>query len=444
MIRISRLATAFAALAAAGSLAIPASAQYTNQYSPPKLLSQAAPSVSIAGTGTVIVQVQVNPDGSHKAVRVIKTTNSGDNAAAMDIAQRSSDRPAHRGSKPVIAYYDFTLKFRGKSVASSIIESAPTGTAGEIDRLIRAHSYAAAQARAQAALASSPNDPALNAELGTANYFLNDYPAAAAAFDKVSSIPREFTQVASQSYALAAVKLQSTTPSQAVAYGQKAVALAPGPNAYFALGSSELAAGSTAAAITDLKRAHDAVMADPRADTKTKIAVASQLYAAYNKAGDAADAQRTMAEINQLAPNSSAAQTMAGNQYITQGNTLSRQGKHQDAINAYEQAAKSGSGDVQVTAYAAAALEESRLDKPDYSKMKSYADKALAINSNDALSNFAEGIALYGQYATGGSQDSSLKTQAVAELNKAKAEAQAQGNVALALNIDNFIKSQIK
>ena len=61
------------------------------------------------------MQVQVNADGSHKAIKVIRSTNPGDNAAAMDIAQNSSYRPAHRGSTPVTSFYDFTLKFNGKS-----------------------------------------------------------------------------------------------------------------------------------------------------------------------------------------------------------------------------------------------------------------------------------------------------------------------------------------
>ena len=71
----------------------PALAQYANEFVPAKLVRQGTTTNSIAGSGTVVVQVQVNADGSHKAIKVISSTNPGDNAAAMEIAQNSSYRP---------------------------------------------------------------------------------------------------------------------------------------------------------------------------------------------------------------------------------------------------------------------------------------------------------------------------------------------------------------
>ena len=44
----------------------------------------------------------------------------------------------------------------------------------------------------------------------------------------------------------------------------------------------------------------------------------------------------------------------------------------------------------------------------------------------------------------GGKQKADFKNQALDALHKAKAEAQAQGNIGLALNIDNFIKQNIE
>src|SRR5581483_1588514 len=128
-----------------------ARAQYANEYSPAKLLKQGTTQHSIAGSGTVVVQVQVNADGSHKAIKVIKSSNSGDNAAAMDIAQSSSYRPAHRGKSPITAFYDFTLKFNGKAVVNNAEEgssggsSVPSGSlspaAQQVAALIRQHNY---------------------------------------------------------------------------------------------------------------------------------------------------------------------------------------------------------------------------------------------------------------------------------------------------------------
>ena len=90
------VAPAIAALVALTQL--PAAAQYANEFVPAKLIKQGTTSTAIAGSGTVVVQVQVNADGTHKAIKVIHSSNSGDNPAAMEIAQNSSYRPAHRGT----------------------------------------------------------------------------------------------------------------------------------------------------------------------------------------------------------------------------------------------------------------------------------------------------------------------------------------------------------
>jgi TonB family protein len=452
MNRSIRIVAGATAVAAAAAFALPANAQYSTEFAPAKLIHQGTTSKPIAGTGTVIVQVQVNANGSHKVVKIIKSTNSGDNAAAMDIAAKSSYRPAHRGKTAITAYYDFTLKFKGHSVGSSGQTVQRGSTAARADALIHQGKYDAAKSMLQEALENNPSDPVLNQQLGTAEYFLADYPAAAAAFDKVSSIGGTFKAVAAQSYALAAVKTVASAPDQAVAYGKKAVQLAPGANSYYALGSAELAAGDTASAVTALKQAFDGVQNDPKADKKTKVAIASQLYAAYDKAGDTADAEKTLAAIKQIDPNNTSVQTLEGNKYIQAANDASKAGNHAEAIKDFEQAAAVGSPTVQVTAYSAAALEENALlqsgktapTKDDYGKVKAYADKALAINPNDALANYAEGVALAGQWVAGNKQDAGLKAQALAALNKAKAAAQAAGNISLSLNIDGFIKHTLQ
>jgi tetratricopeptide (TPR) repeat protein len=386
-------------------------------------------------------------------VKIIKSTNAGDNAAAIDIANNSSYHPAHRGTTAVPSFYDFTLKFKGRSVASSQQETVASGSpAARIDSLIHQGKYDQAKAQAQEALESSPGDSTLNEELGTADYFLADYASAAAAFDKVATIAKTFEQVAAQSYALAAVKNGAASPQQAVTYGKKAVALAPTANSYYALGSAELQAGDTAAAVTDLKKALDMAQADPKADTKSKVAIASQLYQAYDKSGDTADAQKTLALMKQLDPSNSSVGLLQGNHFLQAGNDASQAGRHDEALKDFEQAAAIGSPAVQVTAYAAAALEQNALvqsqkttpTKDDYGKVKALADKALAINPNDALANYAEGVALTGQWVIGGKTDAGLKAQALDALNKAKASARSSGNTSLASNIDNFIKNTLQ
>jgi hypothetical protein len=158
-------------------------------------------------------------------------------------------------------------------------------------------------------------------------------------------------------------------------------------------------------------------------------------------------------EIMRLDPTNTTVKRMIGNQLLAAGNAASSAGKHQEAVNDFLEATKQGDKDVAVTGYASAALEENTLigaqKTPavpnDYlTKMKPYADSALALNPNDALANYALGVAMAGAWIIGGKQKADFKNQALDALHKAKAEAQAQGNIGLALNIDNFIKANIE
>lgn len=453
MSRISRLAASAGMLALAGTFAAPALAQYANEYYPPHLTHQAKTGKAIAGTGTVIVQVQVNANGSHHVIKIIKSNNSGDNAAALDIAQRSSYHPATRGKTAVTAFYDFTLKFTGKTVAnaaggSGASGSAFSGAAGRIDTMIRAGKYDAAKAAATSALASSPDNGVLLSELGAANYFLADYPSAADAFSKVTDLNKEFKQVAANSFMQAAEKLVSSNPTLAVSYAQRGAALSPGGGAFYALGSAELAAGNATEAVGDLKKARDSVFNDPKADVKSRVNVDAELYQAQQKAGDTAGASTTMDEIKRLDPSNPALGTIQANSYIQQGQALQREGKYDDAIAAFLQAANSNIPDAEVTGNLSAAFalsgklsqKDAKPTVADYQKMQGYADKALAVRPNDPQGNFAEGIALAGQYLVGNKSDASLKTKALAALTKAKSEAQASGNMSLSIAVDNFIK----
>lgn len=452
MIRISRMALAVSSLAIAGALAVPAQAQF-NDYVPPKLIQQGKTSQPIAGSGMVIIQVQVNQNGSHKAMRVIKSTNAGDNAAAMEIAQTSTYRVAKRNGKPTTAFYDFTLRFKGKSVAAASTGggSSSGGAAsggGTIGRMLHANNYAGAKAAATAALANNPGDAIALQQLGTADYFLKDYTGAAAAFAKVTTITTQYAQVAAQSFALGAVQSAQSNPTQAVDYAKRAVALAPNANSYYALGVAEMAAKQSQQAAVDLKKAHDLAFADAKTPTSVKANIDGYLLGAYTSAGDTASAQTIAAELKTIDPNSTASARIMGNQYLSQGAQAAQAGKHDEALAAFDKAAQVGDKDVQVTAYTGAAFQESAIQgaskTPDYSKMKGYADKALALKPDDAQANFAEGIALAGQWATGGARDANLKSKAMDSLNKAKSLAQAANNTALVLQIDNFIKSTFK
>lgn len=443
----------FAAPAAAALFAlipVVAPAQYSNEFTPAKLLQQGKTTHDIAGSGTVVVQVQVNADGSHKVVKVLRSTNSGDNAAAMDIAQTSSYRPAHRGTTAVVSFYDFTLKFNGKAVVNNPTEGeggVPSSGGGvspaatQVAALIRQHQYSAAVSKAQGELINSPGDESLRQMLGIAEFDSGNVTGAAAAFDKVENIGSQFRPIAAASFARAAVSTASSNPTQALAYANKATALEPGSNSRFALGVAQLANNQNAEALASLKAAHDAELNDRSLSTSSKVNLDQELMRAYIANGDSAGAQTVAAEIKRLDPSSSAGTEAMGGSLLTAGVTAFNNKDYTTALADFDKAAASGSPDVAFQANVLAAKAIGNSAKPDYKQMQAYADKALAIKPNDANANFAEGIALTGQYFGNHSDDT--KKKASAALAKADQEAKDQGDEGLALQIESFQKKYL-
>ena len=446
MKRISGIA-ALAAAATVGLGALPAVAQYANEFTPAKLIKQGTTSTDIAGSGLVIVQVQVNADGTHKAIKVIKTTNSGDNSAALDIAQNSTYRPAHRGTTPVTAFYDFTLRFNGKSVASSQSRSGGGGSAGlspaatAVANLIRAKNYDQAKAKAQAGLLSAPDDQSLRQMLGIAAFDSGDVTMAAQAFDKVPTIGKQFQPAAAASFAAASVSVADQNATEALGYAQKAVALNPDANSRFALGTAQLANKQYTDAIATLKSVHDTAMNDPKLSKAAKVNIDARLMSAYLATGDSKNAQTIANEIKQLDPSSTLPGRVLGNTYLKMGVDAGTAQKYDDALKYYDMAAAQGDPEVAVTADTEAAFLITKTPKPDFKKMQAYADKAIAIKPDDPQANFAEGIAYAGQWTQ--SHDDSQKKKALDALNHADSLAKAAGNEALALSIETFIKNNL-
>ncbi|MBV8497823.1 MAG: TonB family protein [Candidatus Eremiobacteraeota bacterium] len=430
---------------------IPALAQYANEFAPAKLIHQGTTSKPIAGSGKVVVQVEVHPDGSHRAVKVISSTNHGDDDAAMEIAQNSTYRPAHRGSTPITAFYDFTLQFHGKSVATTPSESSESGAvpaggslsgaASQVAALIRAKQYSEAKSKAQTELLSSPGDESLRQMLGVAAFDSGDYATAAAAFDKVGTVGQQFKPIAAQSLARAAVDVAASDPAKAMAYAQKAVAIEPNTNSKYALGQAQLASKQYSDAIATLKQVRAAAFADPKTPTNAKVAIDTALMNAYMQTNDTADMQALAAEVKQLDPNSTMPGRVLGSNLLKAGVDAANAKNYDAAFKAFDQAAASGDPEVAVTAYTQEAFLVAKMDKPDYKRMQAYADKALALKPNDAAANFAEGIALTGQWAS--SHDDGTKKRAAAALDKADQQAKAEGNEALSLQIESFTKKNL-
>ncbi|MGA9017341.1 MAG: energy transducer TonB [Candidatus Cybelea sp.] len=441
------LSIAVAALFAVGQ--IPARAQYASEFVPAKLIKEGKTSTTIAGSGKVVVQVQVNADGSHKVTKIISSTNSGDNAAATEIANSSTYRPARRGSKPITAFYDFTLRFSGRTVVQSSSGSSGvslsgaslTPAASQVAALIRAGQYAQAKSKAQMELLNSPGDDSLREMLGVASYDAGDFTAASAAFDKVPTIGVQFRSAAAQSFAAAAVKGATDNPEQSLAYAQKAMALAPDTNSRFALGVAQLASNDSAAALASLKAAHDMAMADSKIPLASKVNIDAELLQAYLANNDVQDAQGVAAQIKQLDPSSTAGARAMGASLLKSGQAAAVAKDTATALRDYDQAAAVGDPTVAVTANVLAAFAIAQGPKPDYKRMQSYADKAIALQPDNPQANFAEGIALTAQWSS--SHDDGTKKRATDALAKADQLAKAQGNEALSLQIETFVKQNL-
>jgi len=398
-----RFAGAFLTVAVASAGLASAATTYGSDYKPPKLSHLGKTSIPIAGSGTVIIKVLVKADGSFQVQNVIRSTNSADNAAALDIAKNSSYHVGTRGGQPTTAFYDFTLKFNGKSVSSPDEESAvASGAVSTINSLLRAQNYA----------------------------------GAAAEFDKMSSIPARDRSVAGSVYATAAVQLHTSNPQQSLAYAQKAVSLTPTGTSYFALGVAQLANNDNANAVASLKRAHD--MGGGPKSASDRAAVDQYLIQAYNATGDTADANAISAELQRIAPNAGSSGGTRVPPAFNQAVQAVQARKYEEAVTLYEQAAQQDPA-IAVTAYAQAALAIQRTDKPDFNRMKTEADRAVALNPNDPAANFAQGVALI-QLALANRNDGQKK-QGMDALNKADAEAKAAQNTQLSNAIENFIKS---
>ncbi len=185
----SWLAALGSALLAVAPLAAAAQTALT-YYTAPTLVKRGANTSAVAGPGTVVVQVMVNKDGTFKVMRVIRSSNPRDNAAALEIAKSSTYKPASRGAAKLAAFYDFTLKFTGTGAAatSDAGSGAASGGRATYERMINAGNYAGAQSGLKSYVAGHPEDAGAEQDLGVADTFLSDYQDAAAAFENGGTV----------------------------------------------------------------------------------------------------------------------------------------------------------------------------------------------------------------------------------------------------------------
>ncbi len=424
---LSGTAACFAALAV--PLGANAQSATLNYYTPPKMLKQGSSQTPIAGPGAVVVQVLVHPDGTFKVQQIIRSSNHGDDAAALEIAKTSTYTPATRGTKKILAFYDYTVRFTSGGAQSS----AAAGGLGEYDRELRAGNYKGAQAGLQSYVASHPNDSAAEAELGVADTYLNDSQGATAAFDAAGTIPDNYKAVAARAYVDRAVSLINAKDYPgALAAAKRGVAVGPGFASYDTRGVAELESGDAASALADIAKAHDIAKTETAIPAASRANNAVHLMQAYLANDNIEGAKSAQAEALQIDPSTKGvSESVFANYYTTKASAAQTAGKYVDAAGLYEQSAAVAPSSAALL-YASAALEYLKVTPdPDNDKAGAAADKALAADANNPEANYAKGVALANQ---------GKKSDALTFLNKADSLAKAGGKPELATSAETAIK----
>ncbi len=431
MIRHVSAAAALAVVVAA-PLAAFADPQY---YTPPTLATRGTTSIANAGPGTVVVQVMVNKDGTFKVVRVVRSSNPGNNAAALAIAKSSTYKPATRGTTKESAFYDYTLRFTSSGVGAGDESGAPSGATSDVDRyerMVRAGNYSGAASGLTSYLASHPGDAKAELQLGIASTFQNDPATAADAFSKAGEIPADDKSVAVKAYSSAATAaITAKDYPKAVEYAQRATTLLPNVYTYNTLGFAQLNAGSNADAAATLEKARALGARDSSVKAKDRAQIDSNLAAAYVASGQVDKAKSVAAEAATLDPSQASASNVVGNYYVKQAQTAVDAGQTDQGAALYDQAAAAIPAQA-ADLYARAAFAYlSVKSKPDNDKAIAQAQKAVAVSPDNAAANFAMGVALANQ---GKSKD------ALVALNKADASAKTGSDTKLTASIENAIK----
>jgi hypothetical protein len=405
----------FRLLACAIVVATPlaAFAQTETFYVAPKLVTRGTSETASTGGGTVMLQVLVKKDGTIGTIKVVKSTNPGDNAPALEIAKSSKYKPATRDAKPVDGFYDFQLSFTGAT--ASLTDAPGAGPLASALATIRNGKYDQAKSDLQAYIQTHPSDTQAYTLLGVANAFGGDPDAAAAAFDKSGPIPDQYKQLAIQSYVKSASNsLKQKNYPQATAAAGRVIELAPDIiDGYDLRGMAETGAQNDSAAIADLQKARTiAAGAGSKTDQKSKTALAYNLAVAQLDAGQFGEAATTAKEVSQM--DTSLANQLDKIAYVDVMNAavaLANAGRTADAVSRLESGATAFPHNAgPLTAQAAYIMATDK--KPDWDKIKTEAQKALDLDPNAGRADFILGIAA--------SQKQDTKT-ALDYMNKAKA-----------------------
>jgi Tfp pilus assembly protein PilF len=416
---------------AVGEFPAYAIAQTAVFYVPPKLASRGSNTTPVGGKGTVTIKVFVHAGGKADVPSAVaKSTNHADDAAALEIARSSTYKPASKDGKPADAYYTFVLNFTGSGALSEAQSETSNSTLQQVAILERNGNYAGAKAQLATYLQSKPDDGEANLLKGVAEAFTDDFSAAAAAFDKAGTIAPKYRTLAGKTYANAAVAaLKANDNDGAIAYAGKAIELTPSAQPYNIRGSAEYAQKKYDAAVTDLEKARDLATAE-KADNHQLAVIETNLTAAYMGAGQSEKGLAAAKEVSRLDPSITQTGDLIAQYYNDKATALVKAGDRKGAADQLD-AGAAAVPKYAVQLYANAATILASDAKPDWKVVKAEADKALAIDPNDARSNYVAGVAL--------ANDKNTK-DALTYLNKAQASAKTGNDADLSKQIDAALK----
>jgi tetratricopeptide (TPR) repeat protein len=419
------------ASAVLAALPLAALAQTSVAYTPPKLVKPGTSTTALAGPGSVTVQVFVKKDGTFRVVRVISSTNAGDNAAALEIAKTATYKPAARDGQPADGFYDYTLNLGGAVALTST--TAGGGPTARAYGLIRDGKYADAVTALQSYLQTHPGDVQASTLLGVANAFGGNDDAAARAFDAVPSVPAQYHTLALQAYSKAASNaLDTQRYSDLTDATNHMIALDPtSVDGYFLRGIANANQQKYSDAMPDLLKALDLAKSS-KVDDKSMANIEFSLAVAQLNTGAFEAAAATGKDVVRLDPLQKTKLQQAefvavSNAAVAQANA----GKAADAVTTFETGATlfpAGAADL----YGQAAFVLLSAKVPDYKKLKVEVDRALAIDPTNGRALFASAFV-----AANGNND--MKT-AVADMNKAKASPLYGADASFAKQVDDNLK----
>jgi len=294
--------------------------------------------------------------------------------------------------------------------------------------LIRREKYAEAKTVLEGYLKTHAGDRTAAVLLGVADAYAEDPAGAAKAFDGAGPIPERYKVIAAKAYSDAAVNaLKEKNYDDAIALSSKALAIAPNVNVLYIQGTAYTNAQRYSQAIPVLEKAKSLATAG-FASAPTINAIDATLMTAYVFGGDIDKGLALGAALKKRDPGNARVDDTLAAYYSQQASAAVAAGKKEDAVTVLENAAKNIPSRA-TTMYVQAANILATGSDVDWKRVKAEADKALAIDPNNARANFTAGIAL---------ANARDPANAIVLLQKAKANAGA--DTALTSDIDAALR----